>query len=116
MQKKIIYQYYILSCLFSAAGTQIISAIYVTFLIKNGLNLLEVNLVNMTFFLTLFICEIPTGAFADIFGRKTSFVLACGLMGLSMFVYGASHTFVGFIIAEVIGGIAATFKSGAFQA
>ena len=88
MQKRIISQYYILSCLFNAGGTQVISAIYVTFLIKNGLSLLEVNLVNMSFFLTLFICEIPTGAFADIFGRKKSFVLACVLMCLSMFVYG----------------------------
>ena len=116
MQKKIIYQYYVLAFLFSMTGTQVIAATYVTFLIKNGLNLFEVNLVNMTFFLTLFICEIPTGAFADIFGRKTSFVLACVLMSISMFVYGSSHTFVGFIIAEIIAGLAATFKSGAFQA
>ncbi len=83
---------------------------------KNGLNLLEVNLVNMVFFLTLFICEIPTGAFADIFGRKASFVLACALMCLSMFIYGSSHTFAGFVVAEVVAAIAATFKSGAFQA
>lgn len=116
MQKKIISQYYILSCLFNAGGTQVISAIYVTFLIKNGLSLLEVNLVNMSLFLTLSICEIPTGAFADIFGRKKSFVLACVLMCLSMFVYGCSHTFFGFVVAEVICGIATTFRSGAFQA
>jgi MFS family permease len=116
MQRKIIRQYYILSCLFNAGGMQVIAAIYVTFLIKNGLNLLEVNLVNMAFFLTLFICEIPTGAFADIFGRKTSFVLACALMCLSMCVYGSSHTFAGFVVAEIIAGIAATFRSGAFQA
>jgi MFS family permease len=116
VQKKIIRQYYILSCLFNAGGMQVISAIYVTFLIHNGLNLLQVNLVNTTFFLTLFICEIPTGAFADIFGRKTSFVLACGLMSLSMFIYGMSHTFIGFVVAEIIAAVGATFKSGAFQA
>lgn len=116
MQKRIISQYYILSCLFNAGGIQVISAIYVTFLIKNGLSLLEVNLVNMSFYLTLFICEIPTGAFADIFGRKKSFVLACVLMCLSMLVYGCSHTFFGFVVAEVICGIAMTFRSGAFQA
>jgi MFS family permease len=116
MQKKIIRQYYLLSCLFNAGGTQIVAAIYATFLINHGLTLLEVNLVNMTFFLTLFICEIPTGAFANIFGRKTSFVLACVLMSLSMFVYGYSHTFSGFVISEIMAGIAATFRSGAFQA
>lgn len=116
MQRKIIRQYYILSCLFNAGGMQVISAIYVTFLLKNGLNLLQVNLVNACFFLTLFVCEIPTGAFADIFGRKTSFVTACALMCVSMFVYGSSHTFVGFIAAEMLAAVGSTFRSGAFQA
>ena len=116
MQRKIILQYYLLSCLFSAGGMQIISAVYVTFLIKNGLNLFQVNLVNTAYYLTLFVCEIPTGAFADIFGRKTSFVASCGLMSVSMFVYGGSHTFGGFICAEMIGAVASTFSSGAFQA
>ena len=116
MNRKIIRQYYILSCLFDAGGMAIISAIYVAFLINNGLNLFETNMVNVAFFLTLFICEIPTGAFADIFGRKTSFVLACGLMCVSMFIYGYSHTFWGFVIAEVVAAVGSTFKSGAFQA
>ena len=116
MQEKIIRQYYILSCLFNAGGMSVISAIYVTFLIHNGLNLLQVNLVNTVFFATLFICEIPTGAFADIFGRKTSFVVACGLMCVSMFVYGCSHSFSGFAVAEMLGAVGSTFRSGAFQA
>ncbi len=115
MHRKIIRQYYVLSCLFNAGGMSVISAIYVTFLIHNGLNLLQVNLVNTLFFLTLFICEIPTGAFADIFGRKTSFVAACGIMSVSMFIYGCSHTFVGFAIAEMLGAVGCTFRSGAFQ-
>lgn len=116
MQKKIIGQYIVLSALFSAGGLALHSAIYVSFLMKNNLNLFEVNMVNAFYFFTLFICEIPTGAFADIFGRKTSFVLACGLMSLSMFIYGASTTLSGFILAEVIGAVGSTFRSGAFQA
>ncbi len=114
--KKIIRQYYVLSCLFNVGGLSIVSAIYVDFLIGNGLNLLQVNLANCVFFLTLFACEIPTGAFADIFGRKTSFLVACGLMALSMFVYGLSHTFLGFALAEILGAVGLTFRSGAFQA
>ena len=53
MKAKLILQYYVLSGLFSMCGLSIISAIYVTFLIKNGLNLFQVNLVNTAFFLTL---------------------------------------------------------------
>ena len=116
MQNTITRQYYTLSCLFNAGGMSIISAIYVTYLINNGLNLLEVNIVNAAYFITLFVFEIPTGAFADIFGRKKSFIIACTLMCVSMFVYGCSSTFTGFIIAEVLAAIGSTFRNGAFQA
>jgi len=116
MQKKTIGQYYLLSFLASAGGMAIISATYTTFLMKNGLNLFQVNLVNTVFFTTLFICEIPTGVFADVFGRKASYVTSAALLSLSMFVYGSSHTFGGFLLAEIIGAIGTTFKTGAFQA
>jgi len=116
MQNKVIRQYLLLSALFNAGGLSIISAIYVTYLMNHGLNLFETNVVNAIYFFTLFICEIPTGAFADIFGRKKSFIVACVLMGISMFVYGSVTTFTGFVIAEVIGAIGSTFKSGAFKA
>lgn len=116
MQQRIIRQYYLLSTLFHVGSVQIISAMYVTFLMQNGLNLFEVNLVNASFYLTLFICEIPTGAFADIFGRKKAFVLACVLISMGMFTYGYSHTFASFVAAEIMLGIAMTFRSGAFQA
>jgi MFS family permease len=116
MYKKTVRQYYLLSFLASAGGMQIISAVYVTFLMNNGLNLFQVNLVNAVFFLTLFICEIPTGAFADIFGRKSSYVMSAVLVSLSMFVYGSSHTFTEFVCAEIIAAFGMTFRTGAFQA
>lgn len=116
MQNKTINQYIVLSALSSVAGLSFQTAIYVTFLMKNGLNLFEVNLVNTCYFITLLVCEIPTGAFADIFGRKASFVLACALMSFSMFIYGCSNTLSGFILAEVTCAIGRTFRNGAFQA
>lgn len=116
MHQKIIRQYYILSVIFNTIGMSFICATYVTFLQKNGLSLFEVNSVNAIFYLTLFICEIPTGAFADIFGRKKSFVIACAIISLSAFAYGLSHSYWQFVIAEILGGLGSTFRSGAFQA
>lgn len=97
-------------------GTMIISATYVTFLQEKGMNLFQVNLVNTCFFLTLFVCEIPTGAFADVFGRKKSFIIACLLHGLGSVIYGMSQTFWGFVAAEVCAAIGMTFMSGALKA
>ncbi len=99
----------------SKFGISFIAAMYVTFLISKGLNLFEVNLVNFIYFTTLFICEIPTGAFADVFGRKVSFVTSCFIFALGMAVYFASTSFWGFALAEAISAVGATFASGAFQ-
>lgn len=97
-------------------GISFIAAMYVTFLISKGLNLFEVNLVNFIFFTTLFICEIPTGAFADVFGRKASFVTSCFLFSFGMLAYFMSDSFWEFAVAEAISAVGATFASGAFQA
>ncbi|MDP3770078.1 MAG: MFS transporter [bacterium] len=97
-------------------GISFISAIYAMFLISRGLDLFEVSLVNFSFFTVLFIMEIPTGVFADSFGRKLSFILSCFLIGIGMFVYGQAHALGGFILAEVICAVGHTFLSGAFQA
>ena len=108
--------YYLLLRTVSAFGISLIAATYVTFLMGRGLNLFQVNLVNFAFYGTLFIFEIPTGAFADIFGRKWSFVLSCILFSVGMFLYAAAHSFWGFVVAESVAAIGATFASGAFQA
>src|SRR3989344_4988983 len=109
-------RHYLLLKSVSAFSISFIAAVYVTFLISKGLNLFEVNLVNFVFFTTLFICEIPTGAVADVFGRKVSFVCSCFLYALGMFIYSASNSFWGFALAEMTAAIGNTFASGAFQA
>jgi len=107
---------YFLFTMATSLGMSFISAIYVMFLISRGLNLFEINIVNFVFFTTLFICEVPTGAVADVFGRKVSYVCSCFLFSLSMFVYAISTSFWGFVLAEIIAAVGYTFSSGAFQA
>lgn len=109
-------RFYLLFTLVTKLGISFISATYVIFLISRGLNLFEVNLVNFVFFTTLFLCEVPTGAVADVFGRKTSFVISCFLFAGGMFLYAASHSFWEFALAEAVSAVGATFASGAFQA
>lgn len=92
------------------------SGVYSNFLRSHGLNELEVNLVNVSFFVTIFLFEIPTGVFADVFGRKKSFLVSCLLLSVGEFVYSKANSMFGFITAEVISAIGITFFSGAFQA
>jgi MFS family permease len=113
--RKTINQYLLIKAV-STFGISFMSATYATFLISKGLDLFQVNLVNFMFFATCFFCEIPTGAFADVFGRKLSFIISCFLLSTGMLVYGVSDSFWGFVVAEVIAAIGSTFASGAFQA
>jgi len=89
---------------------------YVLFLVGNGLNLLEANLVNLYFMVAVFLFEIPTGAYADTLGRKRSFVLGCLATGLGFMVYFFSHNFWQFVAAELVLALAASLISGAFDA
>jgi MFS family permease len=93
------------------------AATYVTYLMeRGGLNLLEVNMVNLGFFLTLMLFEIPTGAVADLFGRRLTFASACCLFALSSLIYAKSQTFWCFVLGEVVGAIGSTLANGAIQA
>jgi len=115
MNNRTIVQYVTLTSLLCFAKGAIMT-IYVPFLLSSGLNLLEVSLLNMFFFSTLFICEIPTGAFADIYGRKASFVLSCFLISMGAFMYSVSRSFWGFASSEVVEATGTAFASGAFKA
>lgn len=89
---------------------------YVLFLLKAGLDPLQVNTVNFFFMIGNFIFEVPTGAFADIFGRKRSLLLGNLILSVAFFVYFLSDRMLFFIIAELIAALAFTFRSGALSA
>lgn len=92
------------------------AGIYMDFLMSNLHDYFLANSVNVIFFLTLFIAEIPTGAYADTFGRKASYVLASLLWSLGLIIYGISDGFIGFAVAESILAVGTTCVSGAFEA
>lgn len=107
--------YYLLTFLFEfAAGLTF--ATYVLFLLSKGLDLLQVMLVNMAFMIGNFIFEIPTGAYADYFGRKKSIILSSFFLMLCLLVYFESSNIFMFITAEVLAALAFTFASGALDA
>jgi MFS family permease len=115
MIKRTIFLYLFFASLFRFA-ISFIAATYVVFLMSRGLNLFQIGVVNAVFYTTLLICEIPTGVFADIFGRKISYVLSYFLLSISMLVYSISNSFLGFIFAEALGAVGGTFANGAFKA
>jgi len=89
---------------------------YVLFLKANGLDLFGISMVNFFFMFTIVFLEIPTGALADTFSRKTSFLLCCLFYVVGGLYYYAFRGFWNFVLAEVLLGIGSSFLSGAFDA
>ncbi|MFH1866498.1 MAG: MFS transporter [Patescibacteria group bacterium] len=88
----------------------------VLFFLDNGLTMFEVLLLQAIFSLVIVLLEIPSGYFADIFGRKTSIVFGTIFGFLGFLVYSFSYGFTGFLISEIALGIGTTFLSGADSA
>jgi len=83
--------------------------IFVLFLINNGLSLTQVFVLQSVYTLTLVILNIPTGAFADRYGRKKSLIISSFVLLTAFFVYGSSTRFWHFLIAEILYGISTAF-------
>ncbi|NCD00560.1 MFS transporter [bacterium] len=115
MKNKIIRSYFLGSFLISFINSLDLTA-YQLFLKSHDLSLLEINLVNLSFMISSFILEIPTGAYADIFGRKKSIFLGSLIISFGFLSYFLATSFWMFIFSEIIIALGGTFVSGALDA
>lgn len=101
----------------SIFGTfEISAAIFVLFLMSNDLSMTQIMLLQAYFTAIMFLLEVPSGAFADLIGRKTSIVI--GKIGsIAAFVtYALSTNVWGFMLAETFFAIGWAMNSGADSA
>ena len=92
------------------------AGILIIFLQDNGLSMKEVFLLQSIFSILLVLLEIPSGYFADQFGRRLSLILGSTLGFLGWSFYSFSTGFAGFVVAEVFLAFALAFTSGADSA
>ncbi len=90
--------------------------IVVLFWQENGLNLTQIMILQSLFSLAVVVLEVPTGYFADIFGRKKSLVYASAFFAAGIFVYSIGHNFYQFLVAELLWAFGASLASGADSA
>lgn len=90
--------------------------IMVLFWQDNGLSLTRVMLLQSIYSISTVVLEVPSGYFADIFGRKKTLLIATFTSLLAMFSYSLGHSFNHFVIAEVFFAISVSFTSGTLSA
>lgn len=107
--------YYVVVALWNLPGW-FMHPVYPIFLQSRGLDLFEVGLVLAIFQFGTFLFEVPTGAVADLYGRKVSFLLSC-LVRMSAFsMYSVAEGFTACAIAELVDAFGVTLASGAIDA
>lgn len=81
-----------------------------------GFSLFQISLLTTVIAIFMILFEIPTGAVADLYGRKFSVLLGTIIQGLSLVSIFFLREYYHFFIAFAILGIGNTFNSGAREA
>jgi len=98
------------------AGMYFSVPVMVLFWQDNGLSLTEIMVLQSIFSIFVVVLEIPTGYFADIYGRKKTLVLASASSLIAMTVYSLGYNFFHFLIAEIFFAFSLSFTSGTITA
>lgn len=86
---------------------------YALFFKENGITLLEMNLINAIYMAVSCLLEVPTGAFADSYGRVRSTVIGSLITATACAAYFFSNNFWQFVGAEIVCAIGQSLISGA---
>jgi MFS family permease len=97
-------------------GLQFTGPIFVLFLLSNNLTFAQVAILSSIQAIIIGFFEIPSGTFADLFGKKRALIFA-GIMGLiGSIVYAFNSSFTAFIVADIAWALFLSFRSGADSA
>lgn len=94
----------------------ITTAIWVLYLSYKGISLIEIGLLESIFHITGLLFELPTGAIADIYGKKFSVIVGRILSVIAAVLMVISSSFWQFAVAFVITAASYNMDSGAGEA
>lgn len=95
----------------------LIIAIWVIYLQRQyGLNLTQVTLIDVAFWVAATLGEVPTGVVADTISRKASLVVGVAVMSASILVWAFAPSLPLIVTSYMLLALGATFLSGAEEA
>ncbi len=105
-----------LALVFFFSNLYFYSPIITLFYQQRGLNMLQINSLQGIVLGTIFLTNIPTGVFADKYGRKNAMILAMLLQLISVIFFLFAHGYLSFIVICIIAGLANSFLAGTVSA
>ena len=99
---------------FFASG--IIVPILSLMLLSRGATIENISLIIGLYSVIVIISEFPSGVFADLYGRKTSFLLSNVLYLISYCMFFFSRSAIVLLLGMIINGLSRAFSSGSIEA
>ncbi len=97
-------------------SVRFIAPIRIIYLLSFGLSYAEIAIIEMIAVIVTLILEIPTGIFADLFGRKIAMIIAYFLSVAAFFLMSSGSNLSTFILGWSLSGAADAFESGSRDA
>src|SRR3989344_3207764 len=94
----------------------IIMPFLVIFFNNIGLTFKQISTLLAILFISPIMFEVPTGAFADAYGRKFSVIIGDFFFGLTIFIIPLIKNYNGLILIFLLWGLSSSFTSGADSA
>lgn len=103
--------------LFAATGDLIpYYALYALLFADHGFGPGQISLLLALWSVTAFVCEVPSGAWADTVSRRGLLILNGLLMAAGFLLWTLAPSFLGFGLGFVLWGVAGALRSGTFEA
>ena len=97
-------------------GTGIIIPVLSLILLSRGATIETISLLIGLYSLTVITAEFPSGVFADLYGRKSAFLLSCVLSLSSYCLFLFSRSAVVLLFGMIANGLSRAFSSGSIEA
>lgn len=104
-----IWKYYLIKILTSLELT---ISIFILFFLLNNLTMTKIMILETIFIIVLLSLEVPSGVFADLFGRKKSLSISALAASISFLIFGLGSNFWIFLIAQIFSSISWAFFAG----
>jgi MFS family permease len=94
----------------------LVMPIVIPFYKDNHLSLTEIMVLKSVYSIVIVALELPSGYFADVLGRKRTLIVGSFMGAIGFFIYSYTHSYVGFLVAEIVLASGQSFISGADSA
>lgn len=90
----------------------LIAPILIPFYQSNGLSSTQVFIIQSAFAASTLVFEVPSGYLSDVIGRKKTLLIGSLFLPTGVTIYAFSSSFIFFLLAEIVVGVAISMFSG----